>query len=81
MLYSAIALSTLAASAPTKWNSSPALRKEKVEGARAHEKLGVGDLPSSFDWRNINGTNFLTESRNQHIPQVCRTPVRSASSL
>ncbi len=28
-------------------------------------------LPESFSWGNHNGTNFLTKSLNQHIPQYC----------
>jgi len=27
-------------------------------------------LPSSFSWGNVNGTNYLTRSLNQHLPQV-----------
>jgi len=30
-----------------------------------------GDLPTSWDWRNISGKSFLTHSLNQHIPQYC----------
>ena len=29
------------------------------------------DLPSSFNWNNINGTSYLTHLLNQHIPQYC----------
>lgn len=54
----------------SKWNGSPKLHREKVLSARAHEKMRVQDLPSDWDWRNVNGTNFLTESRNQqYAPQ------------
>ena len=60
-----------------KWNSSPTLthdswsRSSTTVRTRAHEQLKVDDLPANWDWRNINGTNFLTESRNQHIPVYC----------
>jgi hypothetical protein len=28
----------------------------------------VDDLPSEWLWNNVNGTNYLTNVRNQHIP-------------
>jgi hypothetical protein len=68
-LLSALTLSSTATA--SKWNGSPKLNGEKITGPRAHELLVVNDLPADHDWRNINGTNFLTESRNQHIPQYC----------
>lgn len=34
-------------------------------------KLPSADLPTNFWWGNVNGTDFLTYQRNQHIPVYC----------
>ena len=36
-----------------------------------HKHIQDDDLPSEFTWGNVNGTSYLTMSRNQHIPQYC----------
>jgi len=43
--------------------------KEKV--LNPLPKLGAAQLPKNHWWGNVNGKNFLTYQRNQHIPIYC----------
>eukprot|EP00803_Ostreobium_quekettii_P005028 evm.model.scf_1938.2 EVM.evm.TU.scf_1938.2 scf_1938:7023-14549(+) len=44
---------------------------EKILGRRAHETMDVTQLPKEWFWGDIDGINYLTETRNQHLPQYC----------
>lgn len=33
--------------------------------------VAVESLPEAFDWRDVDGRNFIVDDWNQHIPQYC----------
>jgi len=36
-----------------------------------HTFVDIDALPANFAWNSVNGTNYATLARNQHIPQYC----------
>lgn len=44
---------------------------EKKTEVMPWDEITVGALPDNLDWRNVNNTNFLSWTKNQHIPQYC----------
>jgi len=35
------------------------------------EVVDAADVPAAIDWRSVNGRNYLSWNKNQHIPQYC----------
>jgi len=44
---------------------------ERPPMVQSWEELQGADLPTNVDWRDMNGTNFLSWNKNQHIPVYC----------
>ena len=38
---------------------------------RSWEIYKTDDLPTTVDWRDMDGVNYLSWSKNQHIPRYC----------
>lgn len=36
-----------------------------------HETMDLASIPTNFTWGDVNGVNYLSWMRNQHIPQYC----------
>jgi len=52
-------------------NLGSSLREDLVKSPRPQDYVKSEDLPESHWWGNINGTNYLSWTVNQHIPQYC----------
>jgi len=60
-------------SKPGKFNEviHKAKLSEHVTSPRPHTYVSMDAMPDSWNWCDMNGTNYCTMSRNQHIPQYC----------
>ncbi|GMH43363.1 hypothetical protein BSKO_11285 [Bryopsis sp. KO-2023] len=44
---------------------------EDVAVSHAYETVNVKNLPKAFFWGDVDGVNYLTETRNQNVPRKC----------
>ena len=54
--------------------SSPCKKKWDPENAPANvvkSELAAVELPKEWFWNDVDGVNYLTNIRNQHVPSYC----------
>jgi 23S rRNA C2498 (ribose-2'-O)-methylase RlmM len=54
---------------------------QQVNSPAPHSLLSATDLPHTFWWGNVSGVNYLTPTRQQHLPQYCTCPPPLCVSL
>ena len=58
-------------------NGGCRVEEASFEGGEVHttprswDLIADEDLPAVVDWRNMDGVNYLSWNKNQHIPQYC----------
>jgi len=55
----------------TKIFHKPGQKLRDVRSPEPYQYINLEDLPTSWDWRNVNGISLVTKDLNQHIPQYC----------
>jgi len=74
MKYTAIALACASVQAGTKVSKESPCRVSNglpQPGNIIAPLVPVDDLPEQFIWNDVEGVNYLTNLRNQHVPQYC----------
>lgn len=75
LLLCLLAASALAKTYPACFDAE--LRKRvNIQGVKTYPRPWeypdvLASVPKALDWRNVNGTNYASTTRNQHIPQYC----------
>jgi cathepsin X len=71
LIISIFTTSTTCCFIPDKNIRNNPLLNQYHTGPQSWDLYSYSQLPSSIDWRNYNGSNFIGPIRNQHSPKYC----------